>query len=1270
MAEIKWTKEQERVINTRNCNLLVAAAAGSGKTAVLVQRIINMIMDEKNPIDIDKLLVVTFTNAAASEMRERIGDALSKEIGKGKNSLRLQRQLTLLNKASITTIHSFCLNVIKNNFHKVDVDPGFRVADETEVILLKSEVMEDLFNHKYENINNKDLEEHCIGEEFLSLVETYCNNKEDTALMNLVLRLHSFSNTTPNPKQWLMDKSEEFNLENFVDIEHMSWIKVLKNVISIELEEYYKQYEECYDIVTSAEELSPYEKVISEELAMISDLSLNLKNSFTSFAEELKVVKFQRLPSIRNIEDKEGKESVQNIRNNVKKSLEDIRKNYAGITADEIKESYGKVYPIIKNLTYLVMQFDQQYRMRKKEKGIIDFNDFEHFCLEILIEKDEKGQWLKDKEGNYIPSSSALELREKYEEILIDEYQDSNLVQELILNLVSKIKEGNPNIFMVGDIKQSIYRFRQAKPELFLTKYNSYSEIKDEEEEKDTLFKKILLFKNFRSRKEILDGVNFIFESIMSERVGELQYDHREALNLGANYEEEIEGATLGGNIELHILDKEAHDEGEEEIGDIEEDKDIPTDISYEAKITAKRIKELLESEEKPFMVLDKQTKEYRRVMYKDIVILLRSTVNWAEQFMEEFKKYNIPVYADTNTGYFETTEVKTMLSLLQVIDNPIQDIPLLSVMRSPIGGFNSEDFIDIRIANESLSFYEASLRYIDKEEGELKERLEEFLNKLELWREKSLYTPIDEFIWYLYMETGYYGFVGALKNGAQRQANLKILFQRAREYGKTSYNGLFNFINFINRLKKNSGDMGSAKTLGENENVVRIMSIHKSKGLEFPVVFLCGMGKQFNLQDLNDNLLLHHGLGFGPDLIDFERRISYPLPVKKAIREKIRIETLSEEMRILYVALTRAKEKLILIGATKKVSDFIKKACENCGNKGITVPEFYVAKGKSYLDWVILALVKHGEAINNLKEEFYRYTGEDLTINNLIEDNSKWSIKIWNKSEVEEVEEEEEEQDRSKCLRELLSSYIESSKESDGYYEFVDKRLSYEYPYMNASTLPTVVTVSELKRRFNLMEEENTHSLISTSLKKKPKFMEGKTRLTGADRGTAFHAIMEYLDLNKVGSVEEIKNQVFEMYAKEFITEEQSKVVDCNKIFSFFNTDLGLRMLKAYPKVYREQEFHIPLKSTELLAASGEVYGDEGTLLQGIIDCYFDEDGEIILLDYKTDFLLEGEEEGIINKYKSQLDYYGRAVERITGKKVKEKYLYLFTLDKYVMVK
>lgn len=1261
MSKVKWTKEQEKVIDARNCNLLVAAAAGSGKTAVLVERIIQMVMDSKNPIDIDKLLVVTFTNAAASEMRERIAQALSKEISSGGNYQRLQRQLTLLNKASITTIHSFCLNIIRNNFHKLDLDPGFRVADETEVVLLKSEVMDEVFEDNYNN-----------NEEFIKLVDAYCGNRDDKRLADLVLRIYRFSISAPDPTEWLNRNLEKFNVENIKSIKDCDFVDVLKETLAITLDGIYAQYQELYNIASGIIELEPYADLLSDEMSMVNDLKLTLERDFESFLSQLKEISFDRLPTIRNLEDKTTKEQLQGLRNELKKELEKLKSDYESLNLENIIGSYKGFYPILKELCKIVTEFSLKYKEKKRKKGIIDFNDFEHFAIDLLIEKDDKGAMIKDAKGQYIPTVVALDLREKYSEILIDEYQDSNFTQELILNSVSTVREGKPNIFMVGDIKQSIYRFRQAKPELFLNKYNTY---KDDESE---LYRRILLFKNFRSRVEVLQGINLIFKAIMSKNIGELNYDDKESLYLGADYphinlikyaNEEYK-PWAGGNIELEIFEKEDVDNKEDK--DANQDQELIGNIQYEARIVVKKIKNLVENRKEPFMVLDKETKEYRQVKYRDIVILLRSTVNRSQEFMEELKNNNIPSYADVSTGYFDTQEVKTMLSLLEIIDNPRQDIPLLCIMRCPtIGSFTSEDFIEIKIKTKSNDFYSRCMEYIKcidsidckkecntdpdelEKEKKLVLKLQNFFSNLKKWSDKALYIPTDELIWCLYTETGYYGFVGALENGIQRQANLKILFQRARQYENTSYKGLFNFISFINKLKSNSGDMGSAKIIGENENVVRIMSIHKSKGLEFPVVFLCNLDKNFNLMDLNSNLLLDYDLGFGPDYIDIERRISYPLPVKKAIRQKILLESLSEEMRILYVALTRAREKLILVGGAKDVKKYIDDIYIKTFVINDKVLEYSIMNCKSYLEWIMFAICKSEKqgVPHNI----------DITV---------WSKEDLN-SKIDDVF-----YDRGKVLKDTLDKYISSVNKNDKIYDIINERLNYEM-IMNKDKIPTVLTVSEIKRRYNLLDSEDTPgaNIILSAIKKTPRFMEGAHKLSGAEKGTATHEVMQYLDLNNVARKTDISNQMLSMVNNEFITIEQMKAVDVDKVFNFFESDIGRKLLKSIPNVYREKEFHIPIKVKELPQnklvgnleeGSKDGFGDYNILLQGIIDCYFiTENNEIVLLDYKTDKVKLGQEKEFIDKYRVQLDYYKRAIEQLTGLKVVEKNIYSFCLNK-----
>ena len=1258
--ETKWTDEQLLAIETRGKNLLVAAAAGSGKTAVLVERIIKIITDDNNPVDIDKLLVVTFTNAAASEMRERIGDAISKKLEEMPDSKMLQRQLALLNKSNITTIHSFCLDIIKNNFHLIDLDPGFRIGDETECTLIKQDVLIELFEDKYDKED----------EGFLNLIEAYCTNRDDERLKEIVLKLYNFSMSGPWPSVWLREKAQEFNINSLDELEKASWYKVLKESLYLDLNNAKNGLDEAIKICEEDSDLAPYLLTLKPELNgienAINSLNLNLEQIYKAikdieFAYRIKTVK-------KGLGDELDKKKVKSLRDDVKKKINQIKGGVFSVSLDETLNGIKNMYPIIKSLTELVIEFSDRYVKKKMERVILDFNDLEHLCLKILTCNDENGE--------VYASSVAQKFREKFEEVLVDEYQDSNNVQETIISMVSRKDLDNPNVFMVGDVKQSIYRFRQAKPELFLEKYNSYSE---EDNKKN---RKIMLYKNFRSREEVIKGVNFIFKSLMSKTVGELDYTDKEALNLGASYDEinkdnvyfqdnefiDLDKIEVSGALELHILDKSSDfEDGKNEIND-EDDKENDNEedlsaVAIEARIIAKRIKELINpSDGKCFMVFDKNLNRYRKITYKDIVILLRSTKNWADTIVEELSFGGIPVYADINTGYFQTIEIRTIMSLLHIIDNPMQDIYTIASMRSPIFAFTSEELADIRILNRDNYFYLnvkdiAEDVYDERINKSLKDKCVYFIEKIGSWREKSLYMPIDEFLWYLYSDTSYYGYVGAMVNGIQRQANLRILFQRAKQYEQTSFKGLFNFINFINKLRKSSGDLGTAKILGENEDVVRIMSIHKSKGLEFPVVFLSGCGKQFNLRDINDSLLFHEELGIGADCIDIKKRIRYTTLQKYAIKKKFELETLSEEMRILYVALTRAKEKLIITGSSSNLQKDID-ACYKAGVKGFNkVIPSELLKQKSYLKWIMTALIKHkdGDILRQGKNEFVEIS-DDL---------SSWKINFHKKSDfgTENVEDSIEKKNIS------ILSLNYSNFEVD---EEIRKRLEFRYKYRDVCSVPSNISVSDIKRAEEEIFEPQAENLFSEEKnRKKPKFIMEEKGLSKAEKGTAMHFVMQKLDLNKVNLLNEIKEQIKNMFEKGLITKDEEESINIFKIQKFFKSNLGQRLLKAYKEnkqVFRELPFitEIPVKRIEKDLID-KIFNNEKLRLQGIIDCFFEEDDGIVLLDYKTDYVENGKEKEILDKYKVQIDLYTETLERVIGKKVKERYLYLFGIDKEV---
>jgi ATP-dependent helicase/nuclease subunit A len=1340
MGKTEWTQEQWQAITEKDCTLLVAAAAGAGKTAVLVERIIRKITDPDDHVDIDSLLVVTFTNAAATEMRKRIGEAITAVLEKNPDSPALHRQLSLLNKASITTIHSFCLEVIRGNFQNLNIDPGFRIADETEATLMKLEVLKELFEDQYESEESETKESET--REFLELLECYGGNRDDHALQEIVLNLYHFIQSSPWPEKWLAQMLERFNVPPGLDFGDTSWGQVLLQSVRCELEGLADRMSRAIQILEAGWGLEKYFSVFCEDLANLETLlkvcAAQRRPSWDRVFRMLQKLEFSRLPAAGKEADKDKQETVKKIRDDIKARIKYLKTKLLTSDSAETLKDLEIVYPRLKCLVRLVLDFSQRYAARKSKKALVDFNDLEHFCLKILSEEDEQGE--------VKPSAIALGYQERFREIFVDEYQDSNLVQEIIIKLISRDEPEPPNVFLVGDVKQSIYRFRQAKPELFLEKYNTYSQ------EPGDPRRKILLLKNFRSRTEIVSAVNFIFGQIMSLTVGELDYTELEALNPGAVFAgNETETNLVGGKTEFHLIQTEVGEEfdspeeplseeayvseGQEVGEEALDDEEMLDNIQCEARLVAKRILELRQPDEqgKMFCVLDKELQEYRKVEYRDMVILLRTTRKWSDTFLEELAAQGIPVFADTGLGFFKTPEVQLILSLLQIIDNPLQDIPLLAVLRSPLVAFTTDELVELRLADRKAALYQVLQVMAAGNQGQAAGKAAVFLKNLQRWRDMSLYLSTDQLLWQLYNETGYYGIVGAMPAGEQRQANLRILFERARQFEETSYKGLFNFISFIDRLKSSKGDMGSAKILGENENVVRIMSIHKSKGLEFPVVILAGCGKKFNLQDMNKSILLHQELGFGPDVVDPNLRLSYPSLPKQAIREKIKTETLSEEMRILYVALTRAREKLIITGTVSDIPKAAAKWLKSAGVPEDKLSTYEMLKGWRYLDWLGPALLRHQDCGSLRESSGSASENESVFPGLVLEDPSAWSVRLWNKSDVlsskmakeytesefsrwlaelhnspdeseelgrlnEEVSSEErnrlneevgsEEQDRldeenisegrNRLDEDNRPDKEDKSQVPDGQntgelpdgketaetgYEFaaeINRRLSWEYPYARISKIPAKVSVSELKRRFEAEPAEGSGALAASLpvLVRKPKFLEEKVGLSAAEVGTILHFVLQHLDFQQ----EDIETQIEEMAAKDLLTVQQARSIDVAKIRSFLESPLGQRMLAA-EKVNREIPFNIEIPCQEVYKElAGETFQSETMLLQGVIDCYFEEEDGIVLLDYKTDYAAPGRVDLIRERYRTQISYYAWALEKLTGKKVKNKLIYLFS--------
>lgn len=1215
----KWTEEQKEAIYTETGNILVAAGAGAGKTAVLVNRIIRKIMDEKSCTDIDRLLVVTYTNAAASEMKERIGDKIQRNLEENFESSRLQRQLALLNQANIMTMHSFCLKVIRENFQLIDLDPGFRVADSDECILLKQEAVSELFEEKY------DEEDH----NFLKFVDSF-GYKDDSRAMDIVVALYEFVQSVPWPHEWLQNAERNFCVGSGFDFSISPWAEILIQNIKKEIGGMILKLENSAEKLRTDDCLKPYLEVFVyyiDELKKCMELT-----SWNKIKKHIDEFTFKKLPTIKGKDYNVFiKESSKKAKNSVKKSLDGIKDKIS--TAENIGKSISDMHPIIKCLTDMTIEFEEKYSSKKRERDIIDFNDIEHFCMKILVDKYEDGQ--------ITPSNAALYYRKFFEEILIDEYQDSNSVQEVIINMICR-KDDMSNLFMVGDVKQSIYRFRQAKPELFLEKYKSYSQ------KKGSINRRIKLFKNFRSRFNIIDAVNYIFGQIMCTEVGELDYDREEELQGMAQYPESELSTFENESVELHIIDRSNESEGEENFDGVQ----------AEARLVAKKIEELVQS---GVCVYDKTKACYRGIAYSDIVVLMRSTKGLSPVFVEQFNNCGIPVFADVSTGYFDTIEIKTIMSVLGIIDNPIQDIPLIAVLRSPIENFSPEELIDIRISNKDMPFYKAMRECVKSDEtsDELKCKITKFMNRLHIWRKKVLYMSIDEFLWYIYMDTGYYGFAGAMPGGIQRQANLRMLFQKAEQYEKTSYKGLFNFINFINKLRMSSGDMGSAKVLGENENVVRIMSIHKSKGLEFPVVILAGAGKNFNTMDMKEPVMFDEKLGIASDYVDCVRRVKYTTVVKEIFKNKLKNETLSEEMRILYVAFTRAKEKLIITGSVANLEKSVEKWCEESINGEKIVPSYSLLKARNYMDWICEALVRHkdGNVIRDASAGSYTKFHDVKGV-------SKWNIKLWNKNKIADIPKENK---KSDIVDEIKSLEIECGKSS--YFDEINRRLDWKYKYYDASIIPAKFSVSELKKRF--IDDSNEYNANFDENKgleiRIPDFMRDKKEISPAYRGTLMHLVMQHINISDTEKIENIILQIESLANREFMRKEDIKFISPSKIFQFFKSDLGMRIKKSL-NVRREVPFYMEVESGEIYDNLPDyISKNEKVLLQGIIDCYFEEEDGLVLVDYKTDYVENIDD--IKNKYKIQIKYYSKALESITGKIVKEKYLYLFSIGKPVLM-
>ena len=1175
-----WTVQQQSAIDAPVADTLVTAAAGSGKTAVMVERILQRVTGNP-PVDIDRILVVTYTNAAAGEIKERITLKLLELIDAGAEGLK--NQLVLINRASICTIHSFCLDIIRSNFHLLGLDPKFRIGDGIEVELLKSQALDEVFEAQYE----------ADDEAFLDLVDGY-TKKTDDRLAGMVRAIYEFSRSMPHPDGWLLAAERSYadgcgTAQAF-----------LMQLAKADAQYAVLLYDRALHICAAGPALSGWQETMAEERQLFCRFIAACDAGWDAAFDVLNGYKF----AVRRRTKKAGEweqERIKALRDEARELYKEIVYHLMPDKRAVLDADAAKLAPRVHKLCELVRRYDAQYTAKKRARNLIDFSDFEHLALDLLY--DESGG----------PSEIARGLREKFEEIYVDEYQDCNSVQEALFTAVSRRQDGTPNVFMVGDLKQSIYKFRDANPRLFQEKSGSFPPYAPGVAQKQA---KIVLNRNFRSRAAVLDGVNFLCAQLFSEGAGELAYGAEERLVPGADY------PAADSAVEVDVID--ASDDAAEAPGG------KATNLQIEAAFVAQKIRAMVDGGEQ---VADKASGKMRPLRYRDVVILLRSTRGNAETFAQALDQQDIPCYSDVGGGYFDSYEIRTLVAFLRVVSNPLDDISLAAVMRCGVYGFTDNEFLTFRAEERDGYFYDAVTAYAARHDNALSRKTQAFLDAFARYRDAAKFMDTDEFLRYLANDTGYFMFIGTLSNPAVRRANVRALFYRAQQFENGNFKGVFSFVSYVDKLRKNGSDGDSAKVLGESDDVVRIMSIHKSKGLEFPVVFVSMCGKKFNTRDLTDPALLHRDLGLGLEYVDTQKRFSYPSAAKTAIREKLRIESLSEELRVLYVTLTRPKERLILTGvytdARKRLDELAQKVAEQPAPMHPRV----VLEANGFLDWILMALLRHEGVLNEYD------TGVRTA------DNSQFFVHLISRSEIAA-----DGTARAPAARPFPEEMPQSIYAAE-----IARRLDWQYPFTEGNRLPSNVTVTELKRLLEPVDE-GEYRLLGQEEIAKPRFLEEGEAVTGARAGTVMHYCMQKICLTGDAKRDTIEAEIDALCQAGLLTKPERDSVDPDKIYAFLHSPIG-RSLRSSAFVRREVPFKLLVDAAALF---GMAAGEE-IVIQGTIDAYFtDADGNLVLLDYKTD-KVRHTTDSIRRRYALQLRCYAYALERLTGKKVARRCIYLF---------
>ena len=1186
MSKRSWTPSQLDAITTKyrsngeSCNLLLSAAAGSGKTAVLVERVIRKILpdDITKGTDINRLLIVTFTNAAAREMSERIGVALTEELekanreGDSQRAAAIKKQQLLLGISEITTIDSFCLKLIREHFNALDIEPDFTIAESTLAHILSEEAMEELFASLYDE-NDED---------FLNLLSLYATSRSDSGLSDLIRHIYEFTRAIPYPEKWLSEKAED--LKCSCGITETAWFKKGLADCKKAMEDALSYAEKGLSIMCETpfldaflqdnppqKDVPIYEEWKAYYNAFYKDYQFLKAAKDASFDELSALYRSFSFASLAKLTSKtdEEKELLKSLRESVKATVSNVSSFLLMDTAKTEELLREQLYPNTLSLIKLIEKYHRIFMKKKLDKNVLEFHDAEQFTAQLLAEN---------------PEITAL-VQAKYDEILMDEYQDTNLLQEEIFRQVTC---GN-NLFMVGDMKQSIYRFRNSDPTIFKSKSDAYNT------EEDSADRKIILSKNFRRRGEVLDSVNDIFEAIMSEDAGELDYNKDQMLYLG---NPEFAEAKPDCISECHIIEAPSSDYNPED------DEDV-TNPAIEARLVAAEINKLKANH---FKVFD--GKGYRDIENRDIVILMSSFKYSADSYISELQNAGIQCFAEAS-GYFERTEIVTMLALLKTLCNPYCDIPLLAVMRSPIGAFSDDELVTIRGFKKGRFFsalkkIASETEFSDEDTKIVSEKAAAFCDKIDRWRKYSRYMSADQLLWQLYEESDFYAFCSAIPDGEESQANLRLLFERAKQYEQGGFEGLFNFVRYMENVQQKDTDLSSAKLAGESHNVVRIMTIHKSKGLEFPVVFITGGGKKFYMASKDSRILLHKDYGIAPEFVDSEKGFRSETPQRSVFKNVSNSEQISEEIRKLYVATTRAKEKLYFVATVPGKTD----------KSGKTLLEKYVDGWNQQ--------VSFGKATFSANQV--------LSAGSFME----WVAPValaspnWKFSTINHID--------------IGSSYFEDLASPSHTSESFDpvSILDYKYPFREISAIPTKISVSELKAK------------RETVINPMPAFLCEKED-SGASYGTALHKIMQHLmpATDENTAREGIKNLI----SSGILSANEADKIPPKKITEFYNSKIGQRIMSC-PTVYKEQPFEVEINVSDVYPEIGD--SEEKILLQGVIDCYFEENGEIVLVDYKTDRYNNPQE--IHEKYDKQLELYAYALQKITGMTVKEKIIYLFS--------